>query len=158
MQPQEPQRTIYAVALEYIRRGMAPVPIPVRKKAPVVSEWQRLRLTEFDLATYFDSKPMNVGVLLGEPSNGLIDVDLDCTEALELADHFLPRTQAKFGRKSKRRSHWLYVVSADHKTNRFADVDGTVLLEMRGTGSQTVFPGSVHPSDEAVEWDDDGWH
>ena len=39
---------------------------------------------------YFRSR--NVGVVLGSRSNGLVDVDLDCPEALELADIYLPVT------------------------------------------------------------------
>lgn len=144
------------IARDLLRRGWTPLPIPLRKKKPVLKNWQRWRVSESELPRHFDGKQQNVGVLLGDSSSGLIDVDLDCTEALTLVDHFLPATQSKFGRKSKPRSHWLYVVSPAPRTRRFKDVDGITMLEIRGTGSQTVFPGSVHPSGEAVEWDDDG--
>ena len=33
----------------------------------------------------------DVGVLLGAPSRGLVDVDLDVIEACRVADRFLPR-------------------------------------------------------------------
>src|SRR5690606_32997876 len=39
----------------------------------------------------------NVGIRLGDPSGGLVDVDLDCAEAIALAPTFLPPT-ATFGR------------------------------------------------------------
>src|SRR5262249_20789517 len=58
---------------------------------------------------FFLNEPQNVGVLLGEPSGGLIDIDLDCREAVELAASLLPHTGAVFGRSSKRRSHHVYV-------------------------------------------------
>jgi hypothetical protein len=31
-----------------------------------------------------------------------------------------------------------------------------MVVELRSTGAQTVFPGSVHPSGEPIEWDCDG--
>ena len=51
----------------------------------------------------------NIGVLLGEPSGWLIDVDLDCDEAVALAPKFLPPTGATSGRPGKPASHWWYV-------------------------------------------------
>lgn len=46
-------------------------------------------------------------------------------------------------------------------TEKFADpdvldVDKEMLVELRSTGAQTVFPGSVHECGEPVEWDEDG--
>jgi hypothetical protein len=52
--------------------------------------------------------PTNVGIVLGPSSQGLTDVDLDCVEAIAIAPYILPRTEAIFGRASKRASHWLY--------------------------------------------------
>ena len=58
----------------------------------------------------------NVGVILGPRSGELVDIDLDCAEALALADLYLPATEAIFGRKSKPRSHRIYIaVDADHR-------------------------------------------
>src|SRR5207249_1949958 len=39
---------------------------------------------------------------------------------------------------------------------RFKDVDGTCLLELRGTGTQTVLPPSVHPDGEPFVWNAEG--
>lgn len=173
--------------------GFCPVPVPPGAKAPGVQGtaawrvlWQRgdrwhaarpnlplaevkngtgwacLRLRAEDLHHCFATG--NVGVNLGEASRGLADVDLDCPEALVLADRFLPPSWT-FGRASKPRSHRLYLATGAI-THKFEDlVPGETprtLVELRGTpatnagkgigGSQTVFPGSVHPSGEAVEW------
>jgi hypothetical protein len=48
---------------------------------------------------------MNIGVLLGAPSRDLVDIDLDCPEALVFKDRFLLKTEAVFGRPSKPGSH-----------------------------------------------------
>ena len=151
------------VARAYLQRGWAPIPVPLRQKAPTLTGWQRLRITdERALVAHFNGEPQNVGVLQGEPSGWLIDGDLDAAEALRLAHAFLPPTPSRFGRESRRASHWLYVTTTPLKTKKFrdpntADDDETgMLVELRSTGAQTVFPGSVHPSGEPVSWDEDG--
>ena len=107
----------------------------------------------------------NVGIIMGAPSGNLVDVDLDCPEALALASSFLPLTDSAFGRPSKRRSHLLYT-SAVPKVMPFEDPTGAVdangrdkaemLVELRSTGGQTVFPGSTHESGEVIRWAEDG--
>jgi hypothetical protein len=144
-------------AKEYIRRGCAPVPIPAREKAPRIRAWPSLRITELNAAQYFRGE-QNIGVILGAASNGLTDADLDCVEAIELASIFMPATDAVFGRAGKPRSHRLYRVEGAAPTLKFTDpISGDMLLELRGDGGfQTVFPGSIHPSGEPIEWETDG--
>lgn len=138
-------------ALEYLDAGWSPIPLYPREKRPVGSNWQKTGIDRARIAEIFHDG-CNVGVLLGEVSNGLVDVDLDSAEALKLADAFLPRTDATFGRSSRARSHRLYRCSILPRTERFKDRD-SVLLELRSTGSQTMMPPSVHPSGEGVRWD-----
>ena len=153
-------------AQAYVARGWNPLPLPFKSKIPADSGWQKRVLREPDLPRYFNGKPQNVGVVLGPSSNGLTDVDLDCREAIELAPHVLPRTDAIFGRQSAPASHWLYrsSLSALGKAEiQFRDptrpADEVMLLEVRiggVKGAQTVLPGSVHESDEDIRWDEPG--
>jgi Bifunctional DNA primase/polymerase, N-terminal len=142
-------------ARKYTRRGWSVVPIPVKEKAPRLKGWQKLRLNKAGLADYF-SEGGNIGVLLGDPSKHLIDIDLDCDEAIVLASTFLPATERIHGRKSKLRSHWYYYGEVGLKAEKFSDLDGTCLLEIRSTGQQTIVPPSTHPSGERVRWAEKG--
>lgn len=142
-------------AIRYVRRGWRVVPIPTRSKNPGFSGWQQLRLAEPELLNHFNGAPQNIGVLLGEPSGWLIDVDLDHPRAVELADQFLPPTPAQFGRPSKPRSHRLYRVKSPVATTKHKSKSAGMIVEVRSTGSQTVFPGSEHESGEAIEWEDE---
>jgi hypothetical protein len=144
-------------AEEYIGRGWAPVPIPTHEKAPRIREWPSLRITELNAPRYFTGE-QNIGIILGSASNGLTDVDLDCDEAIELASIFLTPTAAIFGRPSKQRSHRLFRVEGNSPTLKLSDpISGDMLLEIRGDGGlQTVFPPSIHPSGEHIEWEIDG--
>jgi hypothetical protein len=141
------------IVLSYIRRGWATVPIPLGEKAPRIRAWTKLRITEAEAPSYFVG-PGNIGIILGEASGGLTDIDLDCTEAIALARLHLPETKAVFGRRSKPQSHRLYRVQGDAPSLQFKDpLTCEMLIELRGDGGrQTVFPGSVHKSGEPIEW------
>lgn len=149
-------RTTREAAENYLIKGWTIIPVPFREKAPTLKGWPDFRLTKDDLPLHFNGLPQNIGVLLGEPSGGLIDVDLDCPEALTLAPRFLPPTECRFGRAGTSESHWLYYVAPIPRTIRYQDLDGSVLLEVRSTGCQTLFPPSVHPEGETIEFFKEG--
>ena len=158
------------LALSHINRGWNPVAVSRKTKKPIGKEWQKHIITAKTAARYFNGADINVGVQLGPNSHNLTDVDLDCPEAVRIGGFMLPETKASFGRKSKPRSHCLYYTDlAEHIDKaclQFRDVDskdkkpGTMLLELRigggGKGAQSVFPGSLHPSGEEIEWDEHG--
>jgi len=143
----KPDRPLLA---EYHRRGWALVPIPAGEKGPRLKDWQT---REFEPGDF--SAGGNIGVILGPRSGDVVDIDLDCAEALALADTYLPLTRAEFGRASKLRAHRLYIAPGA-RYESFGDplVDGkNTILELRAGGPdggahQTVFPPSTHPSGE----------
>ena len=138
-------------AQHYIRRGYAPVPVPVGQKGPRLVGWQNLRLREEDVAEVFRGAG-NIGLILGAPSGNLVDVDLDCPEARELADRFLPPTDGITGRPSSPSSHRWYICP-DLQTVRHRDpVTHGSIVELRGVGSQTLVGPSIHPSGEPYEF------
>ena len=157
-------------AKEYLGRGWQPVPVPLEEKAPKQKDWQNLAITPANAADYFEQN-QNIGLQLGARSGGLTDVDIDCREALALADTFLPATSAIFGRASKPRSHWLYITDL-HRSEKKAVIrfveppsprngqQASTLIELRvggdQKGAQTLAPDSIHPSGECVCWDSDG--
>src|SRR5438045_692256 len=66
-----------AAAAAYLARGWMPIPASHRQKRPTLAGWPQLRVSESTLDQYFNGQPQNVGVLMGEPSGGLTDADLD---------------------------------------------------------------------------------
>lgn len=136
---------------DYLDRGWKPIPIPKGEKGPRTHDWQKAtyepKLADFDGES-------NVGVSLGEASGWLVDVDIDRPEALVAARLVLPRTQSMFGRPGKPSSHWLYVAEGA-KTSQFTGVEGkaNMLIELRSTRGQTVFPPSTHPTGEEIAWE-----
>jgi hypothetical protein len=156
-------------AISYIRKGYAPIPTPYREKSPGISGWNALRITEEDADYYFPGGEQNISFLLGEPSGGLIDIDIDWYSTVGIAPHFLPPTPAVFGRDSKPRSHWLYrykggeLESDDYgvpKELKPSD-EKCKIIEFRypkpGKGAPLVAPGSHHAdTGELIQWYDDG--
>ena len=148
-------------ALYYHRRGWRVVQIPAGEKGPRHKDWGNTRLTEEMLPPTFAPRwqgaECNIGIILGPKSGDLVDIDLDCPEALALVDIYLPTTGAEFGRTSKPRSHRLYI-SPGATYEEFTDpIANKVLFELRAEGRtggahQTMVPPSIHPSGEHVEW------
>jgi len=164
-QQQKLPATLLEVARSYHRRAWVPVPIPFRSKKPCLAGWQKFSVAESDLPKHFNGKPQNVGVLLGKASGDLVDVDLDCPEALAIASYFLPATQAVFGRASTPESHWLYITNCKtqpfvdpirHKSKDETELRKAMLVEIRSTGAHTVFPGSTHSTGELIDWSREG--
>ncbi len=132
-------------AREYVRRGWRVVPIPFKQKRPVLKGWEQLRLEEADLHRYFD-QPANVGLILGEPSGGLVDIDLDCVEARAIASNYLPATPAKTGRATAPDSHWWYIAEGAKTVQHRDPVTRRMIVELRSSGGQTVVGPSLHPT------------
>ncbi len=142
-----------AIAKKYLDKGWAVTPVAYRTKRPLLNDWTNARLTLDAIDQHFGSARVNIGVVLGDPSGGLVDVDIDDPDALPFADHFLPDTDCAFGHRSSPRSHRLYQVRSPGRHVGF-DVAGKPIVELRGNGHLTVFPGSVHPSAERIQFED----
>ncbi|MGP1272709.1 MAG: bifunctional DNA primase/polymerase [Phycisphaerales bacterium] len=134
----------------YHARGYAPIPLPAGEKKPVIRGWNALRLSEDDLPLHFNGTG-NIGLLLGEPSGWLVDVDLDCDEAVELAEQYLPPTGAVTGRPSRPGSHRWYVCERAATVKHKDPASGAMVVELRSTGAQTVVGPSLHPDGEPYD-------
>lgn len=135
---------------QYMDEGWALVPIRKGSKAPGDDAWPRIDYKVEDFP-----EGSNVGVKLGDKSNGLIDVDLDCPEAIIAAQFFLPPTPRMHGRPGTGVAHYFYYCPGA-KSEFWCDVDGKKMLELRSTGGQTVIPPSIHPSGELLSWKERG--
>ncbi len=129
----------------YLTLGYQPTPVAPGAKNPIRVGWQKTRVTDSDLGQFEGN---NVGLLCGEPSGGIVDVDLDCSEALALADAFLPSTTMIHGRPGASRSHRWYRDASIQRTVQFRHVNGSMSVELRSTGGQTVVPPSVADGEE----------
>ena len=154
-------------AVAYHRFGWRVLPVGLRSKKPSDGDgWQTQRYKR-DAAAIIQAwaQPHNVGVLLGPESRDLADVDLDCPEAVELADEYLWPTWT-FGRQGAQRSHRIYCAPGAHLLQlrdlpTQTEQQGQMLVELRskpdgGIGAQTVLPPSIHTSGESIAWDPEG--
>jgi hypothetical protein len=137
----------------YYTRGYSLKPVPCGSKRPVIKGWpdQEFKLTDF--AQY-----SNVAIRVGKRSRNLVDCDLDCEEAIELAPLYLPETGAIFGRRSKPRSHWLYIAEAAQFEAFVDPIAQQTMLELRSDGRDggahiTLVPPSIADG-EYREWHD----
>ena len=99
----------------------------------------------------------NYHLLTGDGNS--TDIDLDCKESEKLAEHFLPPTGLKYGRKSKKLpSHYLYKVLDLNKkhTRKFfkfkdPDADKEMLVELRSHDHYSMC-GGKYENEDHVKW------
>ena len=149
-------KSVLETARDFSRSGIVAIPVRPHSKIPCESRWTEPKSDLSDFEARFGGPDLNLGVLLGKPSGDLVDIDLDCPEAIELAKPILPDTGWTHGRESARTSHYCYVAPGC-KTKKYVDpVDGAMLVEIRSDGCQTVVPPSRHESGELVEHEGEG--
>lgn len=145
---------------KYVDLGWEPIMLPAKQKRPNY-EWGEPRSWSREDVEDAFSGSSNVGIALGGRSGGLIDLDLDCPEAVHFSENLLGHLPS-FGRKGSPSSHRL--VKCTTTKNRWAfsllgslkervGKDRSTLLEIRSSNHQTMFPPSIHPSGETVEWE-----
>lgn len=137
------------------QRGFSPIPVSFGRKAPSLKGWTNVRITADNAREFFDSDLSNVGVLTG--IDGVVDVDLDCHEAQQLAPFVLPPTQCSHGRAGAPASHWWYRVDATPRPYKHVDpgIDSEerrTIVELRSNGQQSLVPPSIHPQGERYTW------
>ena len=140
-------------------RGWVPVPVQFKQKRPPkeAGDWTKFEPNDNALVRWFGDGLTNIGVLLGERSGYLTDIDLDCPEARALALSFLPPTDLRHGRQGAPASHYWFVTGPPGDTRKYQDpTDGTMLVELRANGAMTIVPPSIHPDGEQIEWDTSG--
>jgi len=116
-------------------------------KGPKEANWPQKK---YSLDDYKEGN--RVGLLTGQevaPGEYLHDIDVDWAPGVSLAAAILPTTEFVFGRASKKISHLFFVTDEPIPTIKYADLDGTTLLELRGVksdgelGFQTMVPPSI---------------
>ncbi len=125
------------------------IPLKKQLKRPLQEGWTNLGTDWSGIAT-FGNVPddINVGILTGAASEGLVDVDLDGPYTIEAGALILPETGMVTGRDSRPESHRFYRVAGDTETVKFLHPRyKTMLVEFRGNGCQTMMPPSIHPVD-----------
>lgn len=138
------------VAQRYIDQGWSVVPI-VRGEKRAATNWSKKTYAADDF------KPDdNIAGKCGEPSGWRVDIDLDASEAVQVAKLLLPITGLIHGRPGKSDSHYWFICDGA-KTAQFTDVKDTLgktgmLVEVRSSGGYTLLPPSIHPGGDLLAW------
>lgn len=147
----------HRAALDYVERGLAVIPLDPHAKTPAtkhgLNDWTD-NPEQVDV-WWGMGHDFNVGIVCGQPSGGLLVIDLDAhgsadgRETLrewETAHGKLPETvTAITGSGGK---HLLY--RTGHTMGPSANP--SIGVDIRCDGSYIVAPPSIHPSGDAYEW------
>ena len=140
--------TLLSAANDYLARDWRIVPL--KDKTPSdpatgfpLSEWQK---SEYKDASIFNGHATGVGVIC----DLIADIDFDSATAKYIGPRVMTKTAA-FGRGG-RVTHLVYNCAELH----FEDIqlpgdDNHIEIRADG-GHQTMFPGSLHPCGDPIEW------
>jgi hypothetical protein len=98
----------------------------------------------------------NLGMVLGEESNGLVAVLLHHHASPKAADFFLPQTGLILGTPSRPRSHRIYRCEDELCWNRTFGHGKSPTVELRGEGRILPLPSSEPVSGETLEFFETG--
>ena len=121
--------------------------IPRGEKGPRKLRWQKLTLADMT-PSYLASlnHGHNIGVLLGQASNGLCTIDCDDDPALEAFLRCNPQLRESLISRGRLRGNVRVRILGEYpKAAKLKREDGTAAGEWRATGNQTVIFGK-HPS------------
>ena len=125
-------------------------------KVPFEKAWQTQRMDQARIIEVFNGH-VNLGLLLGEASGHLLDVDLDTPQTVACAYNLLPPTPMRQGRKTGGVRHYWYKCPDMAGILTLADPeDGQHLIQLRYSdkrGLQTMVPPSIHgESGDLLVW------
>lgn len=140
----------------YIDNGYDVTILHPKTKRPMLPNWGNITLSANDFESYGGFPgDYNIGIKLGKVSDGIVDVDLDCAEAVWFGQALLNTETQVFGRDNNPASHYFYCVPDPQKTLRFNHpITGTGIVELRGNGGQTVLPGSIYEDGSTIRFED----
>ncbi len=164
--------------LSYISRGWHVFPLAPMTKQPVAGwEWTDTKVSVEAASDLFGKSCYNIGVVLGQASGGLFDIDLDWPEARLIAEELgILSGLPAFGRSGAPLGHRIAICPEEQSGRgrrkkgdcgglRKFELPGTLkgspclpdehelcVAELRGTGGYTMFPGSTHPNGQAISW------
>ena len=101
-----------------LSRNTAYVALHPQRKEPIGTGWQNKPISAERALDQHKNLRHNIGLINGEVS-GIVDVDLDCGEATQLAPVLLPQPIAMFGHGGNNRGHWLFRCDNSGKTKQF---------------------------------------
>lgn len=129
---------------------------PVNNKRPFIPNWQHNPMGYDDALNHPGSN--GIGLVLGEPSGGVMAMDFDGPEAWAFFEGAFgpvgnyPVTIAwTSGKPERMQTAWAVPAECWHLLRTIKVGEGKK-LEFRWTGGQSVLPPSVHPETGAYEW------
>ena len=124
------------------------ISVPHACKGPRVKGWQKLSVSVMEDPGYLlELGRGNIGVLLGNPSSGIVSLDCDTDEAVEEFAALNPALQVTLQSCGHRgRNLWFMMDGGEYpKSSKITRLDGTAIGEWRADGNQTIIHGT-HPT------------
>jgi hypothetical protein len=132
-------------ALDYLHMGFSIIPLRSRDKVPAIPSWKEYqdRLpTENEVKAWFTDESLNVGIICGNVSGGLVVVDFDSSEAIPFVIPNIEVIARKTMVVRTGKGFHVYYRHKDVPSTKFANLK----IDVQSEGKYVVAPPSYHPS------------
>lgn len=152
-------KTLLDFALEYHDKGLAVVPIGNKSKAPTTKNWQSKKMSRVELEDKFSNghNVTGIGIITGEMSNNLVNLDFDKAgwqAAFDNCLHCWPQLETApiIGTGSNKRHIWFTCpdLPSDFTHQEFKRDDA--IIDLRANRCNNLAPPSLHPSGNRYRW------
>lgn len=122
------------------------VQIAKGQKRPILPAWQTLTIADMTPDYLSNLENGNIGVVLGDASEGLCSIDFDTEDHIAEFLELNPCMNKTLTSKGARGCNfWVRIKGEYPKLTKFRDANDNPIGEWRSTGGQTVIHG-IHPS------------
>jgi len=152
------KQTILDIAIEYLSMGFSIIPIQFRGKKPVLittwKKYQSTRPSQDELAFWFGrNKIINIGLVLGKVSGGLIAIDFDIIESFkEWKKKYTQIAKSTAISKTGKGYHVIFKFNGNLPPNFKPTFNGNEFGDIKSEGGYIVVPPSIHEKGQQYTW------
>jgi len=139
-----------AIEARRLMSALGAVVVPMQGKKPLLKTWPRLRFgdcTNDWLLAQFSRGNKNIGIVMGEPSSGLISIDFDAEEPLAEFLALNPIAANTLRTRAVRGCNLWFRIKGQSPPLTILKNEDRIFAEWRSTGALTMIAG-IHPSGE----------
>ncbi len=139
---------------QFLKYDLSIIPLKTKSKIPSISwlKYQKEKATGSDIEEWFANSNKNIGVVLGDISNGVICLDFDDVNIFEKFQKQYPEIVRNTPISSTGKGYHVWIKTKEKVGSFPAMFNGEHMGDVKGNGGYVVAPPSIHENGKLYEW------